>query len=146
MMKAIWIEKTGGPEVLQLVDRPPPQPGPGEVLVDIAAAGVNYMDVGTRTGMYTQKPLPMTPGVEGAGRVACLGAGVTGFAVGDRVAWFYAIQSYAQQIAAPAAALVPLPDGIELDTADAVMMKDLSASNLITQCKNKKAGDVRLVK
>jgi NADPH2:quinone reductase len=145
MMNAIWIEKTGGPEVLQLVDRPAPQPGLGEVLVDIAAAGVNYMDVGTRTGMYTQKPLPMTPGVEGAGRVARLGAGVTGFAVGDRVAWFYAIQSYAQQIAAPAAALVPLPDGIELDTAAAVMMQGLSASHFVTETYAIKPGDWALV-
>ena len=86
MVTAIRIERTGGPEVLDVADVDIAEPGPGEVLVDVAAAGVNYIDTYQRSGIYPV-PLPYTPGLEGAGRVAAVGSGVTDVAVGDRVAW-----------------------------------------------------------
>ena len=85
-MRAIQIRKTGGPEVLQLVDLPKPEPKAGEVLVKIEAAGVNFIDTYLREGRYPA-PLPFIPGQEAAGVVAALGDGVSGFAIGDRVAW-----------------------------------------------------------
>lgn len=145
-MQAIALETYGGPEQLQLRDLPSPQPGPGEVLVDIAAAGVNYMDVGTRQGFLRRVlPLPLTPGVEGAGRIAAVGAGVTDLRVGDRVAWFYAWGSYGQQMVAPAAALVPLPDDIDFETAAGLMMQGLTASHFVSETYAIKPGDTALV-
>jgi NADPH2:quinone reductase len=145
-MQAIALETYGGPEQLRLRDLPSPQPGPGEVLVDIAAAGVNYMDVGTRQGFLRRVlPLPLTPGVEGAGRIAAVGAGVTDLRVGDRVAWFYAWGSYAQQMVAPAAALVPLPDDIDFETAAGLMMQGLTASHFVSETYAIKPGDTALV-
>jgi NADPH2:quinone reductase len=132
-MKAIVLEKTGGPGQLRLADLPDPQPGPGEVLVDIVAAGVNFMDVGVREGMYSIAALPMTPGVEGAGRVAAVGGGVEGVKAGDRVAWFFAVGSYAERISAPADALVPLPEDIEFETAAGLMLQGLTANHFTTE-------------
>ena len=145
-MKAIVIEAHGGPEQLRLQDRPSPRPGPGEVLVDIAAAGVNYMDVGTRVGFLSRVvALPLTPGVEGAGRIAAVGDGVTDLHVGDRVAWYYAWGSYATQVVAPAAAMVPLPDDIDFETAAALMMQGLTASHFVSETYAVKPGDTALV-
>src|SRR5688500_10346516 len=100
-MRAIVITETGGPEVLRPADRPDPEPGPGEVLIDVAAAGVNYIDVYYRTGAYPQ-PLPYTPGVEAAGTVAAVGDGVREFSAGDRVAWVNVQGGYAERAAVPA--------------------------------------------
>ena len=117
-MKAVVMQEPGDVDVLAYVDRPDPAPGPGEVLVDIAAAGVNFMDIGVRQNMaWTDIPNPKVLGVEGAGRVLALGHGVDGFAIGQRVAWAYAPGSYAEKLVAPAGALVPLPDDID-DSAD----------------------------
>lgn len=117
-MRAIMIAAIGGPEVLQLVDRPQPVPGPGELLVDVAAAGVNFSDINTRRGTHHVRlggqPLayPLIPGEEGVGRVRALGEGVTGFADGDRVVWLRPLGNYAE-IATPLAAFtVKVPDGI----------------------------------
>jgi NADPH2:quinone reductase len=145
-MQAIVLEALGAPEKLKLKEIPAPMPGPGQVLVDIAAAGVNYMDVGTREGMRRVKmTLPMIPGVEGAGTIAAVGEGVANLNVGDRVAWFYVWGSYAEQVIAPAEALVPLPDGIDFETAASVMMQGLTASHFVFETYVVKPGDVALV-
>lgn len=94
-MRAIQIHRTGGPEVLQLVDLAVPQPGPGQVLVRVHAAGINFIDTYLRAGRYPA-PLPFTPGQEAAGTVEALGAGVEGFAPGDRVAWNGTPGTYAE--------------------------------------------------
>ena len=144
-MKAIVLRKTGEPDELRLEDVPTPQPGPGEVLVDVTASGVNFMDVGTRVGFNTIAPLPMTPGVEGAGRVAALGPEVRGLSVGDRVAWFFVVGSYAERVIAPADALVRLPDGVDDEVAASIMMQGLTALNLTRGTYRVQPGDVALV-
>ena len=145
-MKAIVLEAFGGPEELKLQDVPTGVPGPGQVLVDVAVAGVNFMDVGTRFGALAGfLQVPMTPGVEGAGRVAALGEGVTDLKVGDRVAWFFAWGSYASQLIAPAEALVPLPDDIDFETAASIMMQGLTASHFVFETYAVKPGDTALV-
>ena len=113
-MRAIRIEQYGGPEVLQLQDIPVPVPGEGEVLVRMAHAGINVMDVGTREGVYANSEtysvrLPSTIGMEGAGKVEQLGAGVTGFRPGDRVAYCLVWNSYAEFAVVPAWQLVHVP-------------------------------------
>jgi NADPH2:quinone reductase len=145
-MQTIVLEDFGGPEQLKPKEVPTLVPGPGQVLVDIAAIGVNYMDVGTREGMRRVKiTLPMTPGVEGAGTVAALGEGVANLKVGDRVAWFYVWGSYAEQVVAPADALVSLPDDIDFETAASLMMQGLTASHFVSETYAIKPGDTALV-
>lgn len=145
-MKAIVMARPGGPEVLELVERDAPPPGPGQVLVEVAAAGVNFMDIGVRQGsIWTEQPGPKVLGVEGAGRVIAVGPGVEMFRPGDRVAWVYAPGSYAQQVLVPAAALVALPDAIDDRTAAAVMMQGLTASHFATDFYPVQPGDVALV-
>ncbi|WP_420991970.1 quinone oxidoreductase family protein [Cupriavidus sp. 30B13] len=145
-MKAIVMSRAGGPEVLTLADRPDPVPGPGQALVEIAAAGVNFMDTGVRRGQFwTEMPLPRPVGVEGAGRVLAVGDSVTGVRPGQRVAWVYAPGSYAERIAVPADSLVPVPDGIDDRTAAAVMMQGLTASHFATQFYRVQPGDIALV-
>ncbi|SNS87303.1 NADPH2:quinone reductase [Sphingomonas laterariae] len=145
-MKTVMMTATGGADVLAVMDLPEPSPGPGEVLVDIAASGVNFMDIGVRQGMsWLDMPLPRALGVEGAGRVAALGEGVTDFAVGQRVAWVYAPGSYAERAVIPAASLVPLPDNIDDRTAASLMMQGLTASHFTTDFYPVQPGDVALV-
>ncbi|MCX5417208.1 quinone oxidoreductase [Streptomyces sp. NBC_00059] len=144
-MEAIVIEHLGGPEVLRLADRPTPLPGPGEIRVDVAVAGVNFMDTGARRLGRAGGGLPFTPGVEGAGRVGALGKGVTGFAVGDRVAWVYAYGSYAQQIVLPAADAVPVPDDISDEVAASVMMQGITAHHFVTEAAPVEPGQTTLV-
>jgi NADPH2:quinone reductase len=145
LMNAIVINATGGPEQLKFQERTVRTPGPGEALVDVAAAGVNFMDVGVRIGMYLRGPLPTVLGVEGAGRVAAVGSGVTDLQLGQRVAWFYVPGSYAQQLIAPAASLVALPDEIDFETAAGLMMQGLTASHFVTETYAIKPGDIALV-
>ena len=128
-MRAIVVAELGGPEVLTLAEQPDPVPGPGRVLVKVAAAGVNFIDIYHRSGHYPQ-PVPYVPGVEGAGTVIAAGEGVTGFAAGDRVAWAAAAGSYAEQVTVDAAQLVPVPAGIDLKAAAAVMLQGLTAHYL----------------
>jgi NADPH2:quinone reductase len=149
-VKAIVVENHGDPEVLRLQDRQDPSPGPGEILVEVAAAGVNYMDVGMRKGFYGNGPgnsarVPHVPGVEGAGTVTALGPEVTEFAVGDRVAWYFAWNSYAEQVVLPAASAVLIPPGIAEETAASVMMQGLTAHNLATATYAVQPGDIALV-
>jgi NADPH2:quinone reductase len=142
-MKAIVKTGSGGPEVLELVDIAEPVPASGEALVDISAAGINFMDIGVRQGMLGTTA-PAILGVEGAGRVRAVGDGVD-LIPGQRVAWVYAPGSYAQTIAVPAAALVPIPDAIDDRTAAAVMMQGLTASHFATDFYPVRPGDIALV-
>lgn len=144
-MKAILLEATGGAEKLKIAERTIPRPDVGQVLVKVVAAGVNYMDVGVRTGMYAIAPLPMTPGVEGAGIVEDIGQDVEDLRVGDRVAWFFAVGSYAEKIVAPAAVLVRIPDALDFETAAGLLMQGLTASHFVTETYAVKPGDIALV-
>jgi NADPH2:quinone reductase len=145
-MKAVTMQGVGGQEVLQYVQRPDPTPGHGEALVEIAYAGVNFMDIGVRQGMaWTDVPDPKILGVEGAGRVLAVGAGVQGISIGQRVAWVYAPGSYAERIAIPATSLVPIPDGITDRVAASVMMQGLTASHFATDFYPVQPGDTAFV-
>lgn len=130
-MKAIRPKHTGGPEVLQLEDVAVPAPGPNQALVRVAAAGVNYIDVYHRTGLYPML-LPIPIGLEGAGVVEKLGEAVTGLEVGDRVAWAGVPGSYASHVVAPVDRLVPVPDGVSIETAAAIPLQGMTAHYLTT--------------
>jgi NADPH2:quinone reductase len=130
MTRAIVVEKTGGPEVLTIADRDPGPPGPGQVRIRVAAAGVNFIDTYFRTGAYP-RPLPFVLGLEGSGCVESVGDGVTGFAAGDRVAWASAPGSYADAVVAPAAMIVRVPDGVADDVAAAAMLQGMTAHYLV---------------
>jgi NADPH2:quinone reductase len=145
-VKAIVVEELGGPEVLRLRERPAPVPQPEQILVDIAVAGVNFMDTGARrAGTGASREVPFVPGVEAAGRVSALGAGVTDFAIGDRVTWVYAYGTYAEQIAVPAAAAVGVPDFISDEVAAAAMMQGLSAQQFVAEAAPVQPGQTVLV-
>ncbi|HLS91198.1 MAG TPA: quinone oxidoreductase [Limnochordia bacterium] len=128
-MKAIRVERPGGPEVLKLQDVPLPEPGPGQARVRIHHIGVNYIDIYHRTGLYPLD-LPFTPGSEAAGVVDAVGEGVTEVKVGDRVAYAMHRGSYAEYAVVPAWILAPLPDEISFETAAAVMLQGLTAHYL----------------
>jgi NADPH2:quinone reductase len=131
-LNAIVVTETGGPEVLEFLERPAPDPGPGQLLVEVAAAGVNFIDTYHRTGYYP-RPLPFTPGGELAGTVAAVGEGVTGFAVGDHVATVdSASGAYADMSLIEADRTVRVPAGIDLETAAAAMLQGLTAHYLTT--------------
>ena len=145
-MKAVVMNGTGGREMLEYVERPDPVAGPGEALVEIAFAGVNFMDIGVRQGMaWTEIPNPKILGVEGAGRVLAVGDGVEDIAPGQRVAWVYAPGSYAERIAIPATSLVPIPDAIDDRMAASVMMQGLTASHFATDFYPVQPGDIAFV-
>ncbi|MRW83067.1 zinc-binding dehydrogenase [Pseudoduganella sp. FT26W] len=145
-MKAVVYNRLGGPEVLEYIERPAPAVAPGQVLVRVSVAGVNFMDVGVRQGLaWNDLPFPRGMGVEGAGRVVEVGEGVSGFAPGDRVAWVYAPGSYAEMAVVPADALVPIPDSTDDRTAAAIMMQGLTASHFATDFYPVQPGDVALV-
>ncbi|MGZ4334424.1 MAG: quinone oxidoreductase family protein [Gaiellaceae bacterium] len=143
-MRAIVVTQSGGPEVLALQDVPAPRPGPGELLVDVAFAGVNFRDIYERRGGYGQPP-PVVAGIEGSGRVAALGEGVTGAAVGDRVAWNNAQGSYAEQVVVPAARAVPVPDGVADESACAALLQGMTAHYLTHSTYPVQPGDEALV-
>ncbi len=120
-MRAITVPTPGGPESLVLADVPDPEPGPGEVLVDVVAAGVNRADVLQRMGFYPPPPgAPAYLGLECSGRVAALGQGVTGWAVGDEVCALLSGGGYAGRVAVPAGQLLPVPRGVSLVDAAAL--------------------------
>ncbi|GAA1225736.1 quinone oxidoreductase [Prauserella halophila] len=144
MPTAIRIERTGGPEVLTPADVETPSPGPGQVLVDVAAAGVNYIDTYQRAGVYPMD-LPYTPGLEGAGTVAAVGSGVTGLTLGDRVAWQGHPGGYAQRALVPAAVAVPVPDEVPAETAAAVMLQGITAHYLVNSTYPVAEGETILV-
>lgn len=128
-MRAIRIEETGGPEQLKWMEVPDPEPGPSDVLVEVTAAGVNYIDTYHRTGLYPMN-LPFVPGLEGAGTVIGKGTDVDGLAEGARVAWTGALGSYAERIVLPAESAVAVPESIDLDIAASVMLQGMTAHYL----------------
>jgi NADPH2:quinone reductase len=130
-MKAIRVARHGGPEVLELVELPDPTPGEGELVVRLAAAGLNFIDVYNRMGLYPTEA-PFVPGQEGAGTVVEVGPGVEGWSPGDRVAWTSVLGSYAELVRVPARMAVRVPDGVDLETAAAVMLQGMTAHYLVT--------------
>ena len=144
MAKAIRIHETGGPEVLKWEQVELGDPGPGEVRIRQTAAGLNYIDVYHRTGLYPQ-PLPFTPGVEGAGTVVAVGDDVSSLQVGDRVAYAGPIGSYAEERLIDADRLVKLPDSISLDQAAGMMLQGMTAHMLLRRVYEVNRGDTILV-
>jgi NADPH:quinone reductase len=128
-MRAVVVTQSGGPEVLEIQAVTAPSPGPGELLVDVTFAGVNFRDVYERRGGYGPQP-PIIAGIEGVGRVAAIGSGVTEASVGDRVAWNNAQGSYAEQVVVPAVRAVPVPEDLGDDLACAVLLQGMTAHYL----------------
>jgi NADPH2:quinone reductase len=144
-MRAVVVHETGGPEVLRTQDLPSPQAGPGELRVDVAAAGVNFIDVYHRTGAYPL-PTPFVVGSEGAGVVSAVGSGVTGYREGDHVAWAMVPGAgYAEQVLVPAGRAVPVPAGIDDQTAGAVLLQGLTAQYLTRSTYPARPGETALV-
>jgi NADPH:quinone reductase len=144
-MKAILVEKTGGPEELHLCDVAVPVPQAGEALVKVAAIGVNFIDVYYRSGLYKAPKLPFTPGNEGAGTVEAVGDGVTLVRPGDRVAWATSLGSYADYAVVPAEKLVAIPDGLGFRDAAALLLQGMTAHYLCNSTYPLGAGEVALV-
>jgi NADPH2:quinone reductase len=143
-VKAIRVQSTGGPEVLRLEDVPTPEPGPGQLLLRVEAAGVNFIDVYQRKGLY-RLPLPFTPGREAAGVVERVGAGVTTLKPGDRVVSETVAGGYAEFTVVAAERAVPLPDGLDTRVAAAVMLQGLTAHYLAFSTYPLRPGDTCLV-
>jgi NADPH2:quinone reductase len=145
-VRAILVTRRGGPDVLTVADRDAPQPGPGELLVDVAAAGVNFMDIYQREGRppYDDPP-PFVPGAEGAGTVAAVGDDVPDFAVGDRVAWANGTSGYAEQAVVRADLAVSVPDSVDPTVAAAVMLQGMTAHYLATSTYPVAGWDVAVV-
>ena len=143
-MKAIQIKQVGGPEVMELVDLPVPEPKVNEAVVKLAASGVNFIDVYNREGRY-QVPLPFTPGQEGAGEVVSVGKEVKLVRTGDRVAWTSALGAYAEYAAVPADRLVSIPAGVSDQQAAATMLQGMTAHYLVYDTYPLKRGETALV-
>lgn len=143
-MKLIQVMQTGGADQLKYVDAPQPVPGPKQALVKIAAAGVNFIDVYHRTGLY-KLDLPFTPGMEASGTVEALGPDVEGLKPGDRVAYAMQRGSYAEYAVVPAAILVKLPEGVSFETGAAAMLQGMTAHYLTHSTFPLKAGDTCLI-
>jgi len=144
MPHAIRVHETGGPEVLKWEEVEVGEPGPGQVRIRQEAAGLNFIDVYHRTGLYPQ-PLPFTPGVEGAGVIDAVGPGVTDLSVGDRVAYGGPVGGYAELRLVPADRLVKLPDSISSEQAAAMMLQGMTAEMLLRRVHQVKAGETILV-
>jgi NADPH2:quinone reductase len=143
-MKAIQVQKTGGPEVLTLVDIPVPKPKPNEAVVKIAAAGVNFIDVYFREGRYPA-PLPFVDGQEAAGTVSEIGSEVKSLKPGDRVAYTGVLGSYAEYAAVPADRLVRVPEKIMDEQAAGAMLQGMTAHYLVYSCYPLKKGETALI-
>jgi NADPH2:quinone reductase len=144
MPHAIRVHHTGGPEVLQWEEVEVGEPGPGQVRIRQEAAGLNFIDVYHRTGLYAQ-PMPFTPGVEGAGIVEAIGPDVTGVRLGDRVAYAGPIGGYAEERLIPAERLVPLPAEISFEQAAAMMLQGMTAQMLLRSVHRVEPGETILV-
>lgn len=134
-MRAVAVTCFGGPETLELIERPTPAPAAGEALVKLDYAGINFIDIYMRSGHYArshtyQTPLPMIIGMEGGGTVAAVGEGVTHVAAGDRVAYCIVRGSYAQFAVVPASRLVRVPESVPLSVATALMLQGCTAHYL----------------
>jgi NADPH2:quinone reductase len=143
-MRAIEVARTGGPEVLQYVDKPKPTAGEGQVLIRAEAIGVNFIDTYFRAGQYPAQ-LPLILGSEAAGTVVEIGDGAANFHVGDRVVTASASGAYAEFSAAPATSTARLPDAVDFDVAASALLKGTTAHYLITSVYQVKAGDAVLV-
>ena len=144
-MKAICVDRNGGPEVLTFKDVPAlGSPGPGRVVVKVCAAGVNFMDIGQRRGVYPRE-LPFIPGVEGAGIVSDVGEGVTNVKVSDRVAFSGQSGAYAEEIMVDADWLIPLPDALSFEEGAAFPLQGMTAHYLIHDFRKPEPGDFVLV-
>src|SRR6202166_4678070 len=143
-MKAIQVKQPGGPEAMELVDLPVPQPKPNEAVVKLSASGVNFIDVYFREGRYKAVP-PFVLGQEGTGVVNGVGSDVTTVRNGDRVAWTGVMGSYAEYAAVPADRLVPIPDGVTDQQAAAAMLQGMTAHYLSHDTYPLKRGETALV-
>jgi len=143
-MKAIRVQHTGGPEVMELTEVPVPQPKPTEAIAKVSVAGVNSIDGYFRDGRF-RTPLPFIPGQEGAGMVTAVGTQTKAVKVGDRVAWSGTLGSYAEYVAAEEEHLVPVPAALTDQQAAASMMHGLTAHYLVTDAHKLKAGETALV-
>src|SRR5690242_470146 len=143
-MQAIRIHSNGGPEVLSYEEVPTPQPGVGEARVKLEASGVNFIDTYQRKGLYPLK-LPTILGQEGGGVVDAVGEGVTEVKPGDKVVYTSVMASYAEYVIVPATRLIPVPDGVSLEQATAVMLQGLTAHYLATSTYPLHPGDIALV-
>ena len=143
-MKAVRVHEFGGPEALVYEEVPDPTPGEGEALLRIGASGINYIDVYYRTGQYPADP-PFTSGQEAAGTVEAVGVGVEGLSTGDRVAYEGVLGSYAEYAVVPAHKLVPLPDGVDIKTAAAVLLQGMTAHYLVRDTYKLGPGDTALL-
>jgi NADPH2:quinone reductase len=143
-MKAIQVSQVGGPEVMELVDIPVPQPKASDAVVKLAASGVNFIDVYFREGRYKAQ-LPLIPGQEGAGTVTAVGTDVKSVKVGDRVAWTSVLGSYAEYAAIPADRLVAIPQGVSDEAAASVMLQGTTAHYLSHTTYPLKKGETALI-
>jgi NADPH2:quinone reductase len=143
-MKAIQIQKNGGPEVMNLTELPAPEAAAGQALVKVEAAGVNFIDVYHRNGLYPVQ-LPYVLGVEGSGTVSQIGSGVDTLATGDRVAWASSAGTYAQYVAVPADKVVKIPEAIGFPEAAAAMLQGMTAHYLAVDTYPIQKGDTVLI-
>jgi NADPH2:quinone reductase len=143
-MKAIQIQKNGGPEVMNLTELPAPEAAAGQALVKVEAAGVNFIDVYHRNGLYPVQ-LPYVLGVEGSGTVSQIGSGVDTLAAGDRVAWASSAGTYAQYVAVPADKVVKIPEAIGFPEAAAAMLQGMTAHYLAVDTYPIQKGDTVLI-
>jgi NADPH2:quinone reductase len=143
-VRAVVVTRHGGPEVLEVRDMPAPEAGPGQLAVDVEAAGVNFRDIYEREGSYPGTP-PLVAGVEGAGTVVAIGEGVIYFVVGDRVGWVAAPGSYADRVVVDAARAVSIPDGISSELAAAALLQGITAHYLAVSTYPVHPGDDVLV-
>jgi NADPH2:quinone reductase len=143
-MKAIQVKRVGGPEALELMELPVPEPNANDAVVKVRAAGVNFIDVYHREGRY-KVPLPFVPGQEAAGVVVAVGSGVTAIKLGDRVAYATALGSYAEYAAVPADRLVKIPEEVTYQQAAAAMLQGMTAHYLSHDAYPLKKGETALV-
>ncbi len=143
-MKQILVNECGGPEKMEVVEVPKPSPAPGQVVVKLAAIGVNFIDIYFRTGLY-KAPAPLSLGMEGSGVVDAVGEGVEGVKAGDRVAYCMVRGSYAEYAAVPAGQVVAMPAALDFPSAAAAMLQGMTAHYLTHSTYPLKKGDVCLV-
>lgn len=143
-MRAVRVHETGGPETLRYDEVPVPEPAAGQARVRVEAAGVNFIDVYQRSGLYP-RDLPAAMGLEGAGTVEALGSDVTELRVGERVAWAMQPGAYAEAALLDSGMLIPIPDGVETQTAAAVMLQGMTAHYLSHSTYPLQAGETALV-
>jgi NADPH2:quinone reductase len=143
-MRAVRVDQPGGPEAMRLVETDDPTPGEGQLLVDLTAAGVNYIDTYHRAGIYPRQA-PFVLGMEGGGRVRELGPGVTGFSPGDRVAWADAPGSYAERVVVSAEHAVRVPAALDDERAVGALLQGMTAHFLVSSAYPVSEGDAVLV-